>query len=429
MTRTLELLAPAGNFEKLKFALHYGADAVYCSGKAFGLRAFAGNFSNEELAEAIRYTHAQGKKLYVTLNNAELAGLEDYLAFLESVQPDALLIADPGVYDIAMACGLSVPVHISTQATIVNWAGVHFWEKQKNVERVVLARELALSEIAAIAEKTETELEIFVHGAMCMSYSGRCLLSNYMTGRDANKGECAQPCRWNYALVEEKRPGVYYPIEQDDHGSYIFNSFDLCTLARLPEILAAGTVQSLKIEGRMKSLYYVSTIIRCYRHVIDAWLAHGSVAEEELRYWLDELEKVSHRPYTTGFLFGRPEASSVAGGEAPAQLVQPDNAVNSASSGYIKPYDFVGIVRDYDAETGVATIEQRNKLSLGDTIQFFGADYREYNHTITAMQDETGASIDSAPHAQQIVRMALPFAVQPMDLIRKKTTSAVTGPV
>lgn len=408
MKQNIELLAPAGNFEKLRFALHYGADAVYCSGKAFGLRAFAGNFSNEELAEAIRYTHAQGKKLYVTLNayphNAELAGLEEYLAFLESVQPDALLVADPGVYDIAMASGLTVPIHISTQATVVNWAGVHFWEKQKNVERVVLARELSLAEIAEISEKTATELEIFVHGAMCMSYSGRCLLSNYMTGRDANKGECAQPCRWNYAIVEEKRPGVYYPIEEDDHGSYIFNSFDLCTLERLPEILAQHTVQSLKIEGRMKSLYYVSTIIRCYRHVIDAWMADGEVAEEELQYWMGELEKVSHRPYTTGFLFGRPE----------------DNAVNNASAGYIKPYDFVGVVRDFDPVSGVATIEQRNKISVGDTIQFFGTDYREHDFTICAMQDENGAPIDSAPHAQQIVKIALPFSVQPMDLIRKK---------
>lgn len=408
MKQNIELLAPAGNFEKLRFALHYGADAVYCSGKAFGLRAFAGNFSNEELAEAIRYTHAQGKKLYVTLNayphNAELAGLEEYLAFLESVQPDALLVADPGVYDIAMASGLTVPIHISTQATVVNWAGVHFWEKQQNVERVVLARELSLAEIAEISEKTATELEIFVHGAMCMSYSGRCLLSNYMTGRDANKGECAQPCRWNYAIVEEKRPGVYYPIEEDDHGSYIFNSFDLCTLERLPEILTQHTVQSLKIEGRMKSLYYVSTIIRCYRHVIDAWLADGEVVEEELQYWMGELEKVSHRPYTTGFLFGRPE----------------DNAVNNASAGYIKPYDFVGVVRDFDPVSGVATIEQRNKISVGDTIQFFGTDYREHDFTIAAMQDENGAPIDSAPHAQQIVKMPLPFSVQPMDLIRKK---------
>lgn len=404
----IELLAPAGNFEKLKYALHYGADAVYCSGKAFGLRAFAGNFSNEELAEAIVYTHQQGKKIYVTLNayphNEELEGLEDYLLFLEKVQPDALLIADPGVYSIAQKVGLTVPVHISTQATIVNWAGVKFWENQPNVERVVLARELSLDEITTISQKTKTELEIFVHGAMCMSYSGRCLLSNYMTGRDANKGECAQPCRWNYAIVEEKRPGVYYPIEEDDHGSYIFNSFDLCTLEHIPELLDKNIVQSLKIEGRMKSLYYVSTIIRCYRHIIDYYKKNGKMDQKEMQYWLDELEKVSHRPYTTGFLFGRPE----------------DNAVNNSSTGYIKPYDFVGVVLEFDVVNGIATIEQRNKISVGDTIQFFGTDYKEYDYIVEEMFDENGESIESAPHAQQIFKLSLPFTVKPMDLIRKK---------
>lgn len=406
--KNLELLAPAGNFEKLRFALHYGADAVYCSGKSFGLRAFAGNFSDEELEEAVNYTHALGKKIYVTLNmyphNEELEGLEEYLTFLNHIRPDAILVADPGIYAITQGMDFSVPIHISTQATIVNWAGVKFWQEQEGIERVVLARELSLDEISTISDKTETELEIFVHGAMCMSYSGRCLLSNYMTGRDANKGECAQPCRWNYAIVEEKRPGVYYPIEEDSHGSYIFNSYDLCTLERLPEILERDLVHSLKIEGRMKSLYYVSTIIRCYRHVIDYYLEHGKVEEEELRYWLDDLEKVSHRPYTTGFLFGRPE----------------DNAVNNTSTGYIKPYDFVGVVKEYDAETGLVTIEQRNKISVGDTIQFFGCGYKQYDYTITEMYDEHMQPIESAPHAQQIIRLKLPFAVEPMDLIRKQ---------
>lgn len=408
MNHQIELLAPAGNFEKLKFAFHYGADAVYCSGKSFGLRAFAGNFSNEELTEAIEYTHALGKKIYVTLNmyphNQELEGLEDYLLFLNEVKPDALIVADPGVYSIARAFKITVPIHISTQATIVNWAGVHFWEEQENIERVVLARELSLDEIKTISEKTSTELEIFVHGAMCMSYSGRCLLSNYMTGRDANKGECAQPCRWNYAIVEEKRPGVYYPIEEDQHGSYIFNSYDLCTLERLPEILKDHLVHSLKIEGRMKSLYYVSTIIRCYRHVIDEYLEKGEVDSAEHRYWLDELEKVSHRPYTTGFLFGRPE----------------DNAVNNTSSAYIKPYDFVGVVKSFDSKTQIATIEQRNKISVGDTIQFFGTNYKEFDYVVNEMFDEHQQPIESAPHAQQIIQLKLPFEVEPMDLIRKK---------
>lgn len=239
---------------------------------------------------------------------------------------------------------------------------------------------------------------------MCMSYSGRCLLSNYMTGRDANKGECAQPCRWNYAIVEEKRPGIYYPIEEDEHGSYIFNSLDLCTLECLPEILKRDSVQSLKIEGRMKSLYYVSTIMRCYRHVIDCYKENGVIEQEEMKYWLNELEKVSHRPYTTGFLFGRPE----------------DNAVNNSSTGYIKPYDFVGVVLAFDEATGIATIEQRNKVSVGDTIQFFGTTYKEFDYFVERIYDENGLEIDSVPHAQQIFKLVLPFAVEPMDLIRRK---------
>lgn len=409
MKQNIELLAPAGNFEKLRFALHYGADAVYCSGKAFGLRAFAGNFSNEELAEAIRYTHAQGKKLYVTLNayphNAELAGLEEYLAFLESVQPDALLVADPGVYDIAMASGLTVPIHISTQATVVNWAGVHFWEKQQNVERVVLARELSLAEIAEISEKTATELEIFVHGAMCMSYSGRCLLSNYMTGRDANKGECAQP--WPLELQPSSRRSAQVCTIRSRRTTTA-RTFSipshLCTLERLPgNSRAAHRAEPEDRRPHEEPLLRVDDhplLPPCDRRLAGRWRGGRRGASVlDGRAGEGQPSSVHHR-----FSLRRPE----------------DNAVNNASAGYIKPYDFVGVVRDFDPVSGVATIEQRNKISVGDTIQFFGTDYREHDFTICAMQDENGAPIDSAPHAQQIVKMQLPFSVQPMDLIRKK---------
>lgn len=407
MSQCCELLAPAGDMDKLKFALHYGADAVYCSGKRFGLRAFAGNFSNQEIAEAIRYTHSLNKKIYITINmyphNDDLEGIEDYLKLLESLQPDAFLVADPGIYRIIQNLKINIPIHISTQATVVNWSDVVFWADMPHVERIVLARELSLDEIDQIRAHSPIQLETFIHGAMCMSYSGRCLLSNYMTGRDANRGECAQPCRWHYSLVEEKRPGEYYPIEEDESGSYIFNSHDLCTLPVLDKILPHH-IDSLKIEGRMKSLFYVATIVRAYRHVIDDLQENGYIKEDELNYWMEELEKVSHRPYTTGFFFGRPE----------------DNGLNNTTSAYIKPYDFVGIVRDFDPATGIATIEQRNKVCCGDTIQFFGNSYKEKNMIIDSMTNEEGELIECAAHAQEIYHLKLPFEVAPMDLIRKK---------
>lgn len=406
MTAPIELLAPAGDLNKLRFAVHYGADAVYFAGSRFGLRAKAGNFSDEDIKEGIAFAHAQGVKAYVTLNayphNAGLEGLEDYARFLEEAGADAFIVADPGVYRIIRKTGVATPIHISTQATMVNWAGVQFWQDMPGVERVVLARELSLEEIKTISENTSTELEIFVHGAMCMSYSGRCLLSNYMTGRDANQGECAQPCRWNYALVEEKRPGVYYPVEEDAQGSYVFNSHDLCTLMHLDDIVKSGAT-SLKIEGRMKSVYYVSTVLRAYRHVLDG-LMHDNLSEEDRMYWLAELEKVSHRPYTSGFFYGRPE----------------DHAINNEFAGTIQPYDFCGIVLAYDPDTGLAKIEQRNKMSVGETVQFFGSTYKEADLLIEEMWDHNHEPIEAAPHPQQILYLKLPFHVQPMDLIRKK---------
>ena len=398
MKQNIELLAPAGNFEKLRFALHYGADAVYCSGKAFGLRAFAGNFSNEELAEAIRYTHALGKKLYVTLNayphNAELAGLEEYLAFLESVQPDALLVADPGVYDIAMASGLTVPIHISTQASIVNYQTATAWH-DLGADRVILARELSLDEIAEIRAKTPNDLEIetFGHGAMCVSYSGRCLLSNYMTGRDANRGACAQPCRYQYALVEEKRPGEYFPVYEDEKGTYIMNSRDMCMIDHLPDLIRAG-VDSIKIEGRAKSAYYAAIVTGAYRHCIDAVQA-GKPLDP---IWRNEVEKVSHRHYSTGFFYGQPGQFT-------------------SDARYIRDWQVVAVVESC-TETGLATASLRNKFSMGDEIELVGPDTRPVAFQAPLMMDENGYPLPAPRHPQMKFQIQLPCYAPPLSFLR-----------
>lgn len=401
-----ELLAPAGNLEKLIFAVLYGADAVYLAGERFGLRAYAGNFSFEEMEEALYFAHQHDVKVYVAVNayphNDGLEGLENYVLKLESMGVDALIVADPGVYRLIQKTGVRIPIHISTQATLVNWASVQFWEDMTNVERVVLARELSLDEIEEIANKTQLEIECFVHGAMCMSYSGRCLLSNYMTGRDANQGACAQPCRWSYALQEEARPGIYYPIEEDVSGSYIFNSQDLATIGHLKELRDAG-VDSFKIEGRMKSLYYVATVVRAYRGMIDL-IENPEEGEGCYAYWIRELERISHRPYTSGFLFGNPE----------------DHGIRHDASGSESPWTFIGIVKEYDENSGKTLIEQRNKFDVGENIQFFGPHYTEKNYKIHEMESYEGDPIQSAPHPQQKVFLKLPFQVYPGDLIRRK---------
>lgn len=402
---SIELLAPAGDIEKMKIAIHYGADAVYLAGNAFGLRAYAGNFTNSELEEAVDYAHQRNVKIYVTVNayprNEELDDLPVYLQFLERIKVDALIIADLGVYHLIHQLGINIPLHISTQTSIVNWADAAFWQSLPEVERIVLARELSLTEIKTISERCpELELEGFVHGAMCMSYSGRCLLSNYLTGRDANRGACAQPCRWKYALVEEKRPNIYMPIEEDKHGSYIFNAHDMRVIEYLPDLIKVG-LKSLKIEGRMKSLYYVATVVRAYRKAIDAAL----IGEALDPYWINELEKVSHRPYTSGFYYGQPE----------------DHAVSIEHSGYIKPYDFCGIILDYDASTGFATVEQRNKLSVGDVIEIFGPNGADREITIDALFKESMESVSAVPRAQEIFKIKIPFKVERWDLIRKSS--------
>lgn len=400
-----ELLAPAGNMEKCKIALRYGADAVYLGGKMFGLRAFANNFSMEEIAEAAAYAHELGKKVYVTVNifahNEDLEQLPGYLLDLQQAGVDALLISDLGVWSVARKIVPAMPLHVSTQANTSNWASVQAWQ-DLGAERVVLARELALDEIREIGAKTNVELEAFVHGAMCISYSGRCLLSSYLTGRDGNRGACAQACRWDYSLIEKNRPEESFDIEEDERGTYVMNSKDLCLIDHIPELVEAG-ICSLKIEGRMKSIHYVATIVSVYRKAIDAYCAdpqHYHVTKE----WREELEKVSHRPYTKGFAFGKPGS---------------EGQVYTTSS-YEQTHDFVGIVLAYDAATKRAYIEQRNNVKSGEVLELLMPDGELLPITLADMQNEAGESIDCAPHAQQKFSIVSDKALLPDSLLRRK---------
>lgn len=399
-----ELLAPAGNMEKLKMALLYGADAVYLGGKAFGLRAFGGNFTNEELQEAVDFAHKLGKKIYVTVNifphNSDIAKLPAYLTFLNEIKVDAILVADLGIFTLAKEYAPDVELHISTQANNTNWAAVNAWA-ELGASRVVLAREMSLEEIKEIREKCSVELEMFVHGAMCISYSGRCLMSNYLTGRDANRGSCAQPCRWNYALVEEKRPGQYFPVLEDERGTYIFNSKDMCLLPYLPDVIASG-VDSLKIEGRMKSVHYAASVVKAYREAIDSYFAAPEQFEVK-KEWVEELDKVSHRAYTTGFYYGRPtEKDQIYG-----------------TSSYTQTSDFVGLVLDYDEKTGFATVEQRNNMKVGQEIEIFQPHLAGYRQILQEMYNNEGEAIQVAPHPQQIVKIRMDKPVEPYGILRR----------
>ena len=408
MRKTLklpELLAPAGDMERLKIALAYGADAVYLGGKIFGLRAFADNFSPAELAEACRYAHTRSRKVYVTVNifphNAEMALLPDYLSTLADIGCDAILVADPGVFRTARKVVPQLPVHISTQANTTNWQSALFWQEQ-GASRIVLARELSLAEIREIRQNVAAELECFVHGAMCVSYSGRCLMSAYMTGREANRGECAQPCRWRYALMEEKRPGQYFPVEEDEHGTYILNSRDLCLLEHLPELAAAG-VESFKIEGRMKSVHYLATVVRVYREALDRMAADPAMyAVSDL--WRDELDKIASRGYTTGFFNGPPAADMQ---EYETVRVLPE-------------WEYSGLVRQWDSGRGMALVEQRNHMQLGDEIEILRPNGTIFRQTLDTMTDEDGMPIERAPHPQQLLWLRLTDAVGEYSMIRRR---------
>lgn len=422
--RKPELLAPAGDWEKLKYALAYGADAVYMGGQAFGLRAYAGNFGYKEMEQAVRWTHDYGKKLYVTVNifahEPDFAELPAYLKQLESLGVDGAIVSDPGVIALAGEVAPRLPLHLSTQANNTNSYSVRFWLKQ-GIERVVLARELTLEEIKAVRGKVDGGLEIFIHGAMCMSYSGRCLLSNYLTGRDANRGECTQPCRWGYALVEEKRPGAVFPIEEDERGTYVFNSHDLCLLPHLP-LLKPINIDSYKIEGRMKSVQYVASTVKVYRDAIDTLWDQGEEAfQAKLPQWLEEMDKVSHRDYSPGFLFGKPGASSH----------------NLVSSHYVRDYDFVGVwLEDEKAENAVnvvnpekaeadslapatAWIEQRNNFKRGEVLEVLTPQGEAWSFEVMEMWDSEGQPLDAARHAQQKIRLTVPREILPYSILRR----------
>ena len=399
-----KLLAPAGNMEKLKMAILYGADAVYLGGEAYGLRAQGGNFSRDELTEAARFANERGKKIYVTVNvyprNDELPALPEYLRFLRDAGADAILVSDLGVFSIAREVVPNLPVHISTQANTVNYAAVDAWARL-GAERVVLAREASLAEIREIRRRSDVELELFVHGAMCISYSGRCLMSNYFTGRDANRGNCAQACRWRYALMEETRPGQYFPVEEDARGTYFFNSKDLCLMPYLAEVIESG-VDSLKIEGRMKSVHYVASVTKAYRMAIDAYFETPEAFAVDPS-WLEELDKVSHRAYTDGFFHGGP----------------PEDAQIYGSSSYTQTSDFVGLALDYDAASGFALVEQRNHMRVGEEIEIFQPQGEGWRQKIVDMTDETGAAIEAAPHPQQHVHIRMERPIEKYAILRR----------
>lgn len=405
MNKRVELLAPAGDLEKLKMAVLYGADAVYLAGDRFGLRTASDNFSLEQMAEGVDFAHSHGKKAYLTMNIIPHNDLvRDAGAFLKEAAGtgiDAVIVSDPGVFEIVGNAQPDLPVHISTQANTTNYQSVNFWHRQ-GASRIVLARELSLKEIREIRDHVpaEVELEAFVHGAMCISYSGRCLLSNYMAGRDANMGDCAHPCRWKYHLVEEKRPGQYYPVEESDRGTFIFNSKDLCMIRHIPELIESG-IHSLKIEGRVKSSFYVATVVKAYREAIDAYYERTTPTPE---VWFSEVSKVSNRDFTTGFFFEKPGRDEH----------------NYGTSSYIRGYDFIGVVKGYDAVNKLLVVEQRNHFSVGDVVEIVPPVGKYSEIILDALFDAEGNTIGKAPHPQMEVKIRSQLSFPQHSLLRRK---------
>ena len=400
MEKKIELLAPAGDMERLQMALAYGADAVYLAGNMFGMRSFAGNFSPEELKTAVELCHRRGVRVHVTCNtmprNEEVKRLPEWLEYLDSLGVDAIILADVGTLELCKRHAPHVQRHISTQASIVNYQSARAWY-DLGASRVILARELSLEEIREIRQKTPKELEIeaFAHGAMCVSYSGRCLLSNYMTGRDSNRGECAQPCRYQYALMEEKRPGEYFPVFEENGETYIMNSKDMCMIDHIPELLEAG-LDSLKLEGRAKSAYYAAIVTGAYRHAIDA----AAAGEPLDPVWRDEVEHISHRHYSTGFYFGQP-----------GQYTE--------NSRYVRDWQIVAKVQSCDRE-GNALLTLNNKFALGEELELVGPDVRPQALRVEGLWDADGAPLNEVRKPQMAFRMKLPRQVPPLSLLRRQ---------
>lgn len=402
-----ELLAPAGSLAKLKYAVMYGADAVYIGGEAFSLRVAAKNFTAEEIKEGIDFAHKRGAKVYITANiiphNSDLEKFPDFVREVSDIGADAIIVSDLGTFSIVRSVAPNLDVHISTQANNTNYASANMWHSMGS-KRVILARDLSFKEIREIREKTDPQLEIecFVHGAMCVSYSGRCLLSNYLTHRDSNRGACSHPCRWKYYLMEEKRPGEYMPVFENERGTFIFNSKDLCMIEHIPQLIDSG-ITSFKIEGRVKNELYVATVVKAYRQAIDAYFENPEnyTPDKEI---LNELEKVSHREYTSGFYFGKPTEEQ--------QLY--------TSNTYIQEYGIVGVVRSWDKESKTAVIEQRNKFEQGDTLEVLTPMGENFTITASDMKDENGEPIASAPHAQMIVTLHSDKPMGEYCVLRKK---------
>lgn len=402
-----EVLAPASSLEVLKTAVYYGADAVYIGGEMYGLRAKAKNFSKEDMAEGIRFAHEHGKKVYVTANitahDRDLEGVQKYFEELKEIDPDALIISDPGVFQIATEICPEIDIHISTQANNVNYRTFQFWHKL-GATRVVTARELSIKEIADIDAHIPEDLEIetFVHGAMCISYSGRCLLSNYFTGRDANLGACTHPCRWKYYIMEENRPGEYLPVEENERGTYIFNSKDLCMIEHMDDILTAG-IDSLKIEGRMKTALYVATVARTYRKAIDDYFDSPELYQKNMPWYREQIMGCTYRQFTTGFFYGKPDET--------AQIYD--------SNTYAKDYTYLGYLEDRTPE-GLYRITQRNKFLVGETIEAMKPDGENRPVVVKAIYDEEGNSCESAPHPQQVLYVDLGEGLELYDILRRK---------
>lgn len=404
--REVELLAPAGDLEKLKIAFIYGADAVYIGGEVFGMRSAAKNFSKEDMIEGVEFAHSMGKRVFVTVNiiprSEDIDALTDYIKELSEIGVDAVIVSDAGVFNIVKKVDPNMEIHISTQASTSNYIAANFWYNQ-GAKRIVTAREMSFEETKQLRENTpdDMDIEAFIHGAMCMSYSGKCVISNYTTGRDANRGACAQPCRWKYNLVKENENGEYEEVINGIDSSFFFNSKDLCMIEYIPQLIECG-ITSFKIEGRMKTAYYVATTVRAYRMAIDAYYEDP----ENWKFnpvWLEELKKGSHRDYSTGFYFDRPS----------------DKAHNYESASYIRNYDFVGIVRDYDAENDLYIVEQRNKMNVLDKVEVIGPYKETMFATIEEMYNEDGEPIESAPHARQIVKLKLDIKVDKDYMLRK----------